>query len=101
MVHALLLLVLICGGIALFAYRYLHSIHVKLHALNPTAQRCYHIDKLPAITTFIPRLLLFSIVKSQGKPLPYCQLTPPFQKEEKGEDKKKRPVLRTINALDP
>ena len=71
----------------------------KLNKLNPTGQRCYHINKLPSIIPLLPKFILFSIIKSQGKPLQYCKLELPEQEEEKKRDEYKSRPSKTINIL--
>lgn len=73
----------------------------KLDKLNPSGQRCYHINKLPSIISLLPKFILFSIIKSQGKPLSYCKLELPIKQQKQQENKeivKNRPS-QTINLL--
>eukprot|EP01083_Nonionella_stella_P016046 44883_1 len=91
--------VIICVVVYLLRYRH------KLNNLDPPAQRCYHINKLPSLTDLLPKFILFSIIKPRRKPLPFCQLIAPHNVETKHQEplikqNPKRKVV-TINALDP
>ena len=63
--------------VVILGISYCFSYHQKLCSLKPPAARCYHINRIPSWTSFIPQYILCAITKPRGKPLNHCQLVAP------------------------